>query len=225
MARGPKEMGSRKDNIDQQGGAGRESGKAIIWAVMFCAAMWGAYFKYGKAYMDANLSHLMSAMVIAVLGILSLFALGCALHLLFIGGQSVRSTRKNLHQQVKELDSFVQDACARVRQIEADLSRNVVQLRPRTLDSLSMARRILRPLSQLVSDVKDLVRSGNKIDVIDADEMLRRKLVIVENAMDALIGADPVPPLAPEEWVPTITRLLGEVEEEFRLYQLPQQAA
>lgn len=218
------EAGINKDNQFEYA-AHRESGKAIVWAIMFCAALWGAYFKFGKEYMDANLPHLMSALVVAVLGIVSLFSLGCGLHLLFIGGASFGTTRRNLRQQVKELDQFVQDAATRVRQIETDLARNVVQLRPRTLDSLSMARRILRPLAQLVGDAKELIRSGNKIDIIDADEMLRRKLVIVENAMDALIGADPVPPLAPEEWVPTITRLLGEVEEELRLYQLPQQAA
>ena len=192
-----------------------ESGKALPWIVILAAVAWGSYFKWGRPHVEA-LSPFYNQIAIVALAVATIFALGCGCHLLAIGGKSNRVVRRNLRGVVTSLDQFIVESNARIRQIETDLGRNLISLRPRTMDSLSTARRILRPLSTTVASARELVHSGTSVDLIDADELLSRKLIIVESAMDSLIGAEPVPPLSPDEWIPTISRLLEEVEREIR---------
>ncbi len=194
---------------------GSESGKALPWILILAAAAWGSYLKWGQPYVN-SLSPFYNQIAIVALAVSTIFALGCGCHLLAIGGKSNRVVRRNLRGVVSSLDQFIEESNSRIRQIETDLGRNLISLRPRTMDSLSTARRIIRPLTTTVSSARELVSSGTAVDLIDADELLSRKLVIVESAMDSLIGAEPVPPLSPDEWIPTISRLLEEVENEIR---------
>ena len=194
---------------------GSESGKALPWIIVLAAIAWGSYFQWGQPYIKA-LSPFYNQIAVVALAVATIFALGCGCHLLAIGGKSNRVVRRNLRGVVGSLDQFITESNVRIRQIETDLGRNLISLRPRTMDSLSTARRILRPLSMTVASARELVSSGTSVDLIDADELLSRKLIVVESAMDSLIGAEPVPPLSPDEWIPTISRLLDEVEQEIR---------
>lgn len=191
-----------------------ESGKAISWAILLCAAVAGAYLNGGKEYLEQHLPPFYNMMVLMGLGFVCIASLGCGLHLLVLGGQSDRELRRTMREQNDALLQLVRESDALIRGMETDLGRCSLKLSARGLDCLAMARRIVRALDRRTSEIQELLSSDNGIDLIDAEELSRKKLIIGESAMDSLISSDPVPPLAPEEWVPSLKRIFGEIENE-----------
>jgi hypothetical protein len=206
--------GAMRRYATSSGSIKSESGKAISWAILLCAAVYGGYINGGKEYLDTHLTPFYHMMVLMGVVCVCIAALGCGLHLMFLGGKSNKELRKMLRAQHAALLELVRESETAIHSLEADLGRCSLRLTPRGLDCLALGRRIARALDRRTSEIGELLQSGDAIDLIDADELSRKKLIITENAMDALIGSDPVPPLAPEEWGPSLKRIFSEIEEE-----------
>ncbi|MFN8392227.1 MAG: hypothetical protein U0136_18185 [Bdellovibrionota bacterium] len=191
-----------------------ESGKAISWAILFSAAVYGAYIYGGKVFLETHLNPFYQMVVLFGTVCVCIAFLGCGLHLFFLGGKSNAQLRKGLREQYKSLAEMIHESDQTIKVLEAELGRCAVKLTPRGLDCLSLARRIVRALDRRASEIEYLLSTGDAIDLIDADELCRKKLIITDNAIDALIGSDPVPPLAPEEWQPCVKRIFQEIEAE-----------
>jgi len=201
-------------NSDDSRPIGSESGKAISWALLLCAAVAGAYYSGGKEYLEHNLSPFLQTLVIMCSGLVCLASLGCGLHLLFLGGRSNSELRVLIKEHNDTLVQLVREGTTLIQSVESGLGRCTLKLSPRGLDALSMARRLTHALQKRTEEISDLLATKSGADLIDADELLRKKLIISENAAETLIGADPVPPLAPEEWVSSLKRLFNDIENE-----------
>ena len=193
-----------------------ESGKAISWAILLCAVLAGAYQYGGEQYLTTHVTPFYHTVILMSAILVSLAALGCSIHLLLLGGSSNGQIRKVLVSQNTQLLQMVRESNAQIATLEGDLGRCALKLSARGLDCLSIARRVVRSLEQRSEEIEDLLRSGSSVDLIDAEELSRKKLIISENAMDSLIGADPVPPLAPEEWMPSLKKLFSEIDSELK---------
>ncbi len=195
-----------------------EDGKAISWAILLCALIIGGYHYRGREYFEQNLSSFHHMMVLMGGVFVCLAALGCGVHLMLLGGKSNGELRRNLKAQTEALTQLLRESDAGIRGMEADLGRCALKLGPRGLDCLAIGRRIVRALDRRVGEITELLASGDSINLIDADELSRKKLIIADNAMDSLIGSDPVPPLAPEEWVPSLKKIFAEIEADKKKY-------
>ncbi len=191
-----------------------EAGKAISWAILLSLAVSGGLYYGGKEHLQHLLPPFFANLAVLGSGVICVFSLGCGLHLLFMGSKTNSELRRSLKAQQSALAHLVAEGDEIIRQTETDLSKCALKISSRGIDCLSMARRIIRALDRRLSEIDTFMGTGNAVDLIDADELFRKKLVIADNCLDALIGSDPIPPLAPEEWAPSLKRLFEEVEQE-----------
>ncbi len=191
-----------------------ESGKGTVLAMLICIGAITAYLKVGQIWIEANLPEFYGGLVVQMLAVITVFTLGCALHMLFIGDKSGRELKKDLKKQISELYHFVSDVEKRISDLESTTMTHAGAIRPNGITSLTTARRIARAIARRADDVSTLLTSRNKYNLIDAHELLSKPLRVTENAMDALIGADPIPALEPEEWFQTVEALCDQTDEE-----------
>lgn len=191
-----------------------EAGRALSLAILLCLAVSGGLYFGGKEYLQLHLSPFFATLSILGSGVICVFSLGCGVHLLFMGSKSNGELKRSLRAQQQALASLVAEGDEIFRQTEVHLSKCSLKISARGIDCLSMARRINRALDRRLAEIDSFIASGNNVDLIDADELFRKKLVIADNCLDALIGSDPIPPLAPEEWAPSLKKLFEEIEQE-----------
>ncbi|MCB0324684.1 MAG: hypothetical protein KDD69_13975 [Bdellovibrionales bacterium] len=191
-----------------------EAGKGTVWAMLLCIAAITAYLKGGQIWLTAHLSPFHHILLLLTVGVITLFTVGCALHMVLVGDKSRRELRKDLKRQIDELYSFVAESQTRIQELETRTMRHAGVIRPRGINSLGAARRIVAAIRRRADEVNALLSTRNKYDLIDAHELLCQELDVTENAVDSLIGADPIPTLRPEEWLPTVSSLCEQVDAE-----------
>jgi hypothetical protein len=193
-----------------------ETGKGTVLAMLFCIAVIGAYIKVGRVWLDANVPPFYATILLLMIGVITLFTLGCALHMIFIGDKSGRELRRDLKKQTDQLYSFVAESEKKIHSLEAETIQHAGYIRPSGITSLNSARRIVAAIGRRADEVNKLLASRSKYDLIDAHELLNQPLRIVENAMDSLIGSDPIPPLDPADWFQTVEGLCENIGAELQ---------
>ena len=191
-----------------------ESGKAISWAILLSATIYGSYVYGGKEYLDTHLTPFFHMITLMGAVCICVASLGCGLHLWLLGGKSNTELRKTLIAQHNALVAAIKESDTSIHGMETELGRCAIKLSARGLDCLALGRRILRSLDRRATEIGELLRSGSAVDLIDADELCRKNLIVTSSAMDSLIGSDQIPPLAPEEWIPSLKRIFTEIEAE-----------
>lgn len=195
-----------------------EDGRALPWPIVICLLLSVSYLQFAKEYVEKSTPELFGTIVICILVIANIFALGCSLQLIFLGGESNNYIRKNLKRQSEDLRKLVDTAHECLAAYEADLGKTKIQLSARGIDNLSLLRRITLALESRTSEIESLISRGSKIDLIDADELFRRKLLVEENAVTSIMNSSGgMPPIPPDEWASTITSLISEVMIEQRM--------
>lgn len=202
----------------QEPNLSEESGRALPWPVFLCLVVSIAYLMLIKEHVEHNSTPLLGTIILCVLVIANVFALGCSIQLLFIGGESNRFVRKNLRRQAEDLRKLVDSAQDCLSSFETDLGKTKIQLSARGIDTLALLRRVTNALDSRLGQIEYHLKRGSRIDLIDADELFRRQLLVEENAVSSIINASGgLPPIPPEEWASTITALIGEVIVEQRM--------
>lgn len=191
-----------------------EAGKGTVWSMLFCTIAIGAYLKVGRAWLLEHAAPFHHSVLVLTVGIITIFTLGCALHMIFVGDKSARQLRRDLKRQVEELNQYVAASQKRIQEIETRVVHHVGVIRPYAINSLGSARRITNAIKRRAAEVSDLLASRSRYDLIDAHELLMADLDVRESAVESLIGSDPLPRLAPEEWLPNVEHHCAIIEQE-----------
>ena len=144
------------------------------------------------------------------------FSLGYLIRSKLAGSSSNRQVFRELNSEVEQLENVILKAQERIKEIEARLPSNVLAMSGRGLDCLGLVRKIVRAVEVRHKDVRELLKSRSRLDLIDAYDLLNKKLIITESAYDSLIDSDPIPAIDPKQVIPTIVKLLEEIESEVR---------
>lgn len=195
----------------------QESGKAVSWALLLCFVISAAYYFGGYQYLTARFSPLYATMIFCGLGVIVVFAFGCALNLAFIGEPSERDFKNSLQAQLKALQDIVKASGKKIFELEHSLGRTSISLSARGLESLALARRITIALDSRVSEIAKLIKKGGTPELIDADELFRSKLSLSEDPMQTLIGTEAISARLPEEWANILVQLFDLINDENRL--------
>jgi hypothetical protein len=189
-----------------------EDGKATLWAMLICIVLISTYLKVGRAIVESNFSPLHNHLIIACLGTMAIFTLGCSIHMIFCGDRSSREIKKDIRRQVDELKTFSESAKLRIENLSNSSQIYSATVRPRDKASLITARRILSAIDRRVAEVESMIQSRSSIKTIDAFELLNHELSVIEDCVESLIASEPIPPLQPEAWIPSVVTLLESVD-------------
>lgn len=216
MSKNDRYLIGKSPGADQKPESFGEVGSATLWAMLFCTASLIAYLKIGRAFLDTHVPPFYHLLIVLTLAIVTIFTLGCSIHMIFMGDKSTRYLRRDLLKQTEELARFVIQSKKRIRDYEAEALRQAGNIRPHCLDCIGQARRIVNALGRRGDEVRKLLATRNKLDLIDAHGLLRKELVITENCMDSLIGMDPLPAVPADEWFSTVENLCEQIDMGFK---------
>lgn len=191
-----------------------EDGNAAVFGLLGLAAL--IYLvKYGEVYFE-SLDPVFYYGTIALLATISLFSMGCSIHMRALGSRPKRQLVKEIFNQIKEFDSIINSAQEQIRHLEEKMICHTDVMSRRGTECLSLLKKIIRAVERRNFDARQLLTTGNRADFFDAYEMFARRLNISQSALESLIDSDPIPPLEPYEVVPAIERLLTEIESEIK---------
>jgi hypothetical protein len=196
--------------------SGRENtaGSIPLLGVLGLAVML-LIIKYKELYF-AGVNPVLFMAIVALLYTIAFFSIGCAIHLKAMGARPSTQLLKDMRDTLARDEHLIISTNSRIRDLERRMMSKSMIMTSRGTDCLGLLKRIIRALEKRTLEAKELVSSGYKIDLIDAYELLSRKLVISESALDSLIDAEPFPPVDNAELVQVIERLLVEVEFEVK---------
>ena len=192
-----------------------EKGSAGLWALVGLSALIG-YIKYLRPEVLGKVHPLLDSTLLVALTMVTIFALGCALHMKSIGERPSSRLKKDIIKQIRELHSIISFANKRIFDVEQLLSQTPGSLTPRGLDRLGDVRRLVRAMERRLSEVAILIRNKDHASLVDAFDILSKQLAVVENPLESLIDSNPIPPIEVWEWVPTVQKLVMELEAEVR---------
>lgn len=116
--------------------------------------------------------------------------------------------------KASKLEKFVESANFRTKTYEREFRDNLNFLSSGGSEALSITQRILRTLENRLNEVEKLLKRGSEEDIIEAKRLLSSNLQDDKNSINNIISADPVPELAPEEWMPAINKLIDSMDKE-----------
>ena len=193
-----------------------EFGKSTLWAMLLCIFTLGYYLKSGRAFLEASMPPYYHTIIILMLAVVTIFTVGCSIQMMLAGDPSNGTLKRKMRAELEEYSSFIDNSVMRIRDLEQGTLNHSQRVSPRAIDSLALAKRILNAMQTRVRDINELIERGSQLDLIDAHELFEKDLEIVENCLDSLIGADPVPPLKPDSWVETVEGLILTIDNEMQ---------
>jgi hypothetical protein len=198
-----------------------ESGMSSLFALL-CIAALALFYQHGREYLVRYLGesspylNMFFTLGLLLLVVAVLFSTCAVVHLRLLGDSSYRSLYRRLRNANAEIIELINVAKENMTRVEREMVSHSIVVTPRATECLGAARRIIRALERRSSDVSGLIESGDKFDLLDAEELIRKKLIIADNAYEALIDADPIPPLDYTEWYPTLVKLFETLDDEMR---------
>ena len=194
--------------------------------MLLCIVAIVAYLKGGKAALEGHVPPMFHILLLTILGVVTVFTMGCELHVLLLGEKSAGQIRRELNRQLKRLARFVKSSRQRVEEIEERAEFSAGLLRPIAYDNMAHVKQVLDGLERRITTVHGLVNSKKKQDVYEAATIIGAKLAPFESCTDSLIDARPMPPIEADQWIPTVEQLLSAVEfEAVRAMSKPTKAA
>ena len=169
-----------------------------------------------RAVFGPQVTPMVGSVVLVVLSVMTLFSVCCSIHMKFIGDRSNRSLVREVRERTNQLNQLIASSHNHMKRFEEDMLEHAGVMTPRAIDCTSVLKRILKALEIRVGNVQELVASNDKIDLLDAYDLLNKRLKVSTSALDSLIDSDPVPDLEPAEWAPAIEKLLDGISYELR---------
>ncbi len=192
-----------------------ESGRGTTLAMLCCTIALFCYIKFGRAYVLIYLAPVFDIVTSATLILISLFTLGCTLHMMLIGEVSNKAFNDLLE---KNSDSLIE--LANLVQSELELrERNICMhngsLGGLAIRSLSALKRISFALNTKVETLRGLLAVGNSRSLTAAFELLEASLETESDCYTQLILGDPIAPIEQRELKDTIRALFRDVDSSF----------
>ncbi len=189
-----------------------EVGSINTVSMLLCIIAIAAYLKGGKEALEAQVPAFYHILLLILLGVVTIFTVGCELHVLLLGEKSARQIRRELSRQLKRLARFTKSSRERINAIEGRAEYTAGLLRPNAYENMSHLKQLLTGLERRITKVHGLIQSNKKQDVYEAASLIGAELSPFESCTDSLIDSRPLPPLEADQWIPTVEQLLSSLE-------------
>ena len=189
-----------------------ELGSFNSLCMLFCILCIGFYLKGGRDIIASHYPTNIHYLIVAGIIVVSIFSIGCQLHIILLGEKTPRQLRRELGRQTKKLASLICYARERLSRIEQSAEYCSGLMRPIAYENAGHLRQLLNGLERRVLLVNDLVKTKKKRKIYEAAELMGSPLSTFENCTDSIIDTRPLPPMHTEQWMPTIEQLLSSLE-------------
>lgn len=189
-----------------------EQGSATTISMIVSFTLVLSYILIGHSFLSEQVPPTVHGILAILLGLFTIFSLGCGMHMLCVGCRSNKQIRRDLRAQLIELGSFIDFTDEKISSLDDKVRFHSGAIRPIGRECLGHSKRILEALVERIREVNSLINSKNALDLIEADELIQQDLILNSNTLNSLIGTEPLPPISTEEWIPTVNRLLDKVE-------------
>jgi uncharacterized membrane protein len=190
-----------------------EAGKAALLALIGIASL-GLYYAFASQYILGSYGELVHMSIVSVLGVIFVFATAGRLHLDAVGYRSSKDLRAEVVEEAKELAKFLSRYMEEVQECERTINRFDVALSRSSRDQLSVLRRVVSGLQMRFHEVNELLSTGKSLDVMLAQELLQKDLSMNGDSLSLVLDREPLPPLPPGYWEPTVESNLRAIQRE-----------
>ncbi len=189
-----------------------EKGSISLLFLISSASLTMYYLLFGRNKLEGLLPQNIEFVILALLIVITIFSLFYNLMNIFSSSQSSNDIKKEMTNRLIELSEFVDFANERISHYDEVSKFYVHEIRPIGLDSLSLAKRIVQSLVLRINQTNGLVRSPNKFDLFEAEELIQADLELTDNCLDNLIGAAPCEPIPIDICLEKVSSLLDRVD-------------
>ena len=180
---------------------------SIVYYLRFGAPLVTEYYFNGTVGQNFDLA------VCGLLGILTLTAVGCSVHIRLLGGFEKNELEKEIKRELVKLTKTYNLANSLTKQVETEIYQQSVALTTRGGESLRKLKRVLVALDNRIRIVSNLSASGKMPDLCEAVGVLRKKLKSNESAQLNLIDVDPFQAIAADQIESVIFSLSKDLQE------------
>lgn len=192
-----------------------EQGSAMLYGILAALSGW-VFFEHGHRLLGEYDHPVIYWSVIAIISLISVFSIACAIHMKALGSKPVPQLRKDVQTEIEAYQEFISESMAMIEELTPIMAAHTGVVSRRAVDCLSTAKKIVAALERRVDETQELLQTKRKSDVIEAYDLLGRSLSITESRYDSLIDADPIPPLDPAEISATLSRLVQTIHAELK---------
>lgn len=192
-----------------------QDGKLISWAILFTSLVASSYFMGANDYLNAHFKREIVIMIDLCLAIVCFCMLGCGISLNNADKKSKKGDsgfRQQLSSYNQAMLKMVEENEILVRRIETKLSSNAIQISAKGMEHLNLARRIINNLAERMFEIKNHIDIGTNKNLIAADQLLRSKLIIADNPIEAVLDSQALPPLSINDCKVVLERIVSELE-------------
>ncbi|MCB0343828.1 MAG: hypothetical protein KDD66_01855 [Bdellovibrionales bacterium] len=119
---------------------------------------------------------------------------------------------QQLQVEADKLTNLIRVSRDKLVDLDGKIMKNMSRMTSAETNALISARRIVRALETRLQELNAflLYRAGNTVE--QAEELMRKNLVIPSDPMTTVLDATPIRPLRPSDWKGTLEALFSRVE-------------
>lgn len=115
-----------------------------------------------------------------------------------------------------ELNGAFEDACDDIQEIDQLTLKNPSCLSAEGVKTLGRYRRVAAALGKRLRRIKDCLEHGTREGDLEACDLLKEELSVPSDPMNALIGSESIPPIAPSLWVHTLALFAKDIRRDMK---------
>jgi hypothetical protein len=129
--------------------------------------------------------------------------LACIIHAYFFGSSSNERILTDIKQSLESLAKLLKELDLKIREAEEYVIIGKHTLTPKGHNALNVLKKLFKVLNSRYMKIDKMITgSTSAMTILEADELLRKRIFLHENCSEGLIDMDPLPPLKPEDCRP-----------------------
>jgi hypothetical protein len=133
-----------------------------------------------------------------------------------IDSLSVSDLAQIIHRHTKALSDLITESKSRLMAVQSQMMDRMLSTSPEYTNSVVDVRRIIGALESRLDKLLEYSEDPRSALMIKARKLVKEELIIPCDAVNALISSQELPSLTPEQWEPTLDRLLTRAEQHLK---------
>lgn len=121
------------------------------------------------------------------------------------------NVRKLLRKRCEEISELIEVSKKHLSTVDSRMMKNLSKNTSGSIQGVVNVRRIVTALEKRRREIADFLAQPEMGDLATAERLYHGELQIEEDSLTSLLSADPLPPIKPSEWRPTLATLFKRI--------------